>query len=1041
MRNTQIFSTPQRRGSVALVAAASIGCLLFAPSLARAQTIAGTATDSTGAVLPGVTVETRSPALIEQVRSAVTDGNGQYRVIALEPGVYSVTFTLPGFSTLVREGVELTTGFTANIDGQLSVGTLSETVTVSGASPVIDVQSVSQSEVINRDIYEVLPTGRQYDSLALLIPAMNISGGSTTSLSADTAGISGEGRNRMSIHGSQQSDAEVHIQGMDVSSPSFDGAPHLSPFDTGLAEFVYDFSGNSAEVETGGVRLNMIPKEGANVFSGSLRLDGTNSSWLANNVGPELIDRGILGGEAGGTQLDQAWVVASSIGGPILQDRLWFFGTFSFRRGSLFPANYFANTDTSSLRYVPDLDRPVFSRKDLYETSLNLTWQATPKDKVKVYMILPGNLRKILPGLSGADLDPLFISPEAGSENEAWVNTYQLTWVRPHTNRLLFEFGVGMQPVSNEWHPLDSATAIARGTGREDLDARTDLPSVFEATTSTMSRNMGFIFQGTEFDISTTNSNIRGSMSYVTGSHNLKVGTAVNQKWEDFAWSSSNNWTNMITVSGNPIQARFHARPHRQAQLTNVGIYAQEQWTVDRLTVNAGVRFDWFKGFYPDQVAPANVWAPTNRPFPGATVNNWKDLHPRLGVAYDLRGDGRTALKATASRYGDHKDLQLVNTLNPIGQNTTMPRTWYDGGNPFGIPGVSSCIGAVTCIAGDGLVQGDPLNDAPNGEIISPNTTPGFATPEQTVFLDPDWAFGWGKKDGNWEFSGSIQHEVVPSVSVDVGYFRRRYYNFSTVNDRSNNPEDWDQYTIRVPENPDLPGGGGFPVTLLDLNPAAIAVPDNITTHANLFGGRTQTWHGVDLNFSARLQGVLFQGGYATGKETNDSCALQAALPETVNAGAGRQSVAPLGHCATETPWISQVSLFGTYTFPYDIQVGGVFFSRQGTERLAIISVPGPVAAAALGRVPTETSITANVIRPRSVYGDRLNQLDLRFGKILNFSGAFLGDRTNASVFLEIYNLFNANAVSRERYGQVDYLRPIGLQAGRLFKVAFQFNF
>ena len=917
-----------------------------------------------------------------------------------------------------------------------------ETVTVTQASPVIDVQSVVHTQTIDRAIYTVLPTARQYDSLALLIPAMNIQGGATTSLSADTAGISGEGRNRMSIHGSDQDDAEIQIDGMDISSPSFDGAPHLTPFDTGLAEFAYDYSANSAEVETGGVRLNMIPKEGANVFSGGLRLDSTHSSWLANNVDQDLIDLGILGGKEGGTKLDQAFIVAPSLGGPIAKDRLWFFATYSFRRGSLYPASYFANTDTSGLTYVPDLDKPEFSRKDITEGSLRLTWQATSKDKVRAYMILPGNRRSILPNLSGADLDPLFIAPEAGSENEAWVNTYQLTWVRPHTNRILFEVGVGMQPVSNRFPDLSSATQLARGTGREDLNARPDLPSVFEATTSTMSRNMGFIFQGTDFHISTTNNNVRGSMSYVTGSHNLKVGTQVNQKWENFRWSSSNNWTNMITFRGSPIQARFHARPHRTAQLTNAAIYAQDQWTIDRLTVNAGVRFDWFKGFYPDQVAPAMVWAPALRPFPGATVNNWKDLQPRLGVVYDLTGDGRTAVKASASRYGDHQDLALVNQLNPIGQNTTMARSWFDGGNPFGIPGLPSCIGPVACIAGDGLVQGDPLNDAPNGEITSPNTTPGFATPTQTVFLDPDWAFGWRKKEGNWEYSGSIQHELLPSVSLDVGYFRRRYYNFSAVDDRSNNPEDWDQYTVTVPVDPRLPDGGGFPITLIDLNPAAVAAPDNITTHANTFGGRSRTWHGVDLNFSARLEGVMFQGGYATGKATTDSCTLQAALPEIVNAAAGRQSVVPLEHCDTETPWISQASMFGSYTFPYDIQVSGVFFSRQGSERLGIIAVPLPDAAAALGRTPTETSITANVIAPGTVYGDRLNQLDMRIGKILNFGGTALGDRANTAVFFEIYNVFNANAVSRERYAlAADYLRPIGLQAGRLFKVALQFDF
>ena len=158
------------RPYTALTLAAAIACLLLAPSLASAQAIGGTVTDGTGSVLPGVTVEARSPALIEQVRTTVTDGSGRYLVVALETGVYEVTFTLPGFSTLVRENVELAGGFTANIDIELAVGTLAETVTVTEASPIIDVQSVVQSEIIDREIFEVLPTTRGYDSLALLIP-------------------------------------------------------------------------------------------------------------------------------------------------------------------------------------------------------------------------------------------------------------------------------------------------------------------------------------------------------------------------------------------------------------------------------------------------------------------------------------------------------------------------------------------------------------------------------------------------------------------------------------------------------------------------------------------------------------------------------------------------------------------------------------------------------------------------------------------------------------------------------------------------------
>ena len=1020
---------------------AGIVCLLLVPNLAWAQAIGGTVTDGTGGVLPGVTVEVRSSVLIEQVRSSVTDGSGQYLIVALEPGVYSVTFRLSGFSTLVREGIELATGFTASVGAELPVGAVEETVTVTGESPLIDIQNITLSESIDREIYEALPTSRTYDSLALLIPAMNNMSGATTSLAIDTGGIAGNAHTRYTIHGSEQDDVQIDIDGLDSNVVAYEGTPQGTPFDTAIQEYVFEYSGNSAEVETGAVRLNMIPKEGSNTFSGGMYADFAQSSWLANNIDQELIDRGITGGKGGGTSLEQAWYVGPSLGGPIVRDRLWFFTSYSYRRGSIFPANLFENQDTSAIVYVPDISKPVFDRQNIYEGTLRLTWQATSKDKVQTYY--GNNYTHQIPSLSGSQLDPLFITPEAGADYVQPVNTYQVSWVRPQTNRVLFEAGVAMQPTYFLLGPLDDESAARRGTGRF-LHARTDLPSVFEASTLTVSRNHGFHFRGTSTHLSTSNASFRASVSYVTGSHNLKVGVNTNQKASSSNRTSANNWTNMITFGGSPILARFHAVPNTTDELDRWGIYAQEQWTVDRLTVNAGVRFDYFNGSYPDHLAAASIWAPQERFFSGATVATWKDLQPRLGVSYDLRGDGRTALKASASRYGDRTNISVIGGLNPANSNTLMSRSWFDGLNPFGIPGMPSCIGSVACIAGDGLVQGDPLNDAPNGEIMSPNATPGFATPQITQFYDPDWAFGWGKKYSNWEFSGSVQHEVSPGVSVDVGYFRRTYINFSAVDDRSNNPEDWDRYTIIVPEDPGLPDGGGYPLTLVDLNPAAIAVPDRITTSADRFGGISRMWQGLDLNFSSRIEGVLLQGGYAFGRELVGTCALQDTLPESINPGTGLRSTSisgrgfnlvPLEFCSNDTPWIGQLSVYGVYAFPYDIEVSGAIYSRPGPERVASYTIPGPVATAALGRPPTETNLAVNVVKPGTSYGDRMNQIDLRVAKVLNFGAG------NLRASFDIYNLFNANAVARERYGLVNYLQPIGLQAGRLAKMTFQFNF
>ena len=1071
MRIVREPSVSLRPRGLGRAAVACFACVLFVPALAHAQAIGGTVTDSTGGVLPGVTVEARSPALIEQVRTSVTDGNGQYLIVALETGDYTVTFTLPGFSTLVREGVTLSTGFTANVDAEMAVGALEETVTVTEATPTIDVQSVRQTETIDREVFETLPTTRGYDSLALLIPAMNVQGGPTTAVPIDTGGVSGVSNNRLTIHGSAEEDAEVHIDGFDVNSVAFDGAPGALPQDTSIAEYVYDYSSNAAEVETGGVRMNLIPKEGSNTFTGGFYANYGHSNWLWNNVDQDLIDRGITGGRDGAFKTDQSWQVAPQLGGPIVRDNLWFYASYTYRRASFFPSGLFNNTDTSALRYVPDLDNPTKEVSNNYEYTGRLTWQATERDKVQVYYA-NSNIKQT-PALTGSQLFPIFIAPEAGSEGTSAFNTYQATWVRPHTDRILFEAGYSRLPAHSILNPLNNAFD-ATGSGAH-FDARTDLPSVFDGATLTMSRNMGYFFVGNTVWFSTLNQTGRASMSYVTGSHNLKFGIRTTTKWQNEAYRHGANWTNILTIAGFPLQAQFGSRPPETNELTNVGVYAQDQWTLDRLTINLGLRFDYFNGHYPDQMSAAgerhhSPWGPDLISVQGATAASWKDLQPRLGVVYDLRGDGRTALKGSASRFGSRDAIALSGELNPIANNTTMSRLWLDGAPGHfvifgGVPIFPSCIPsaadptASSCVAGDGLVQGDPLNPFPNGELMGAPDNPSFGTHEPSNFFDPDWAYGWGKKKGNWEYSGSIQHELLDNVSLDFGYFRRVYFNFSAWDNRNLGPDDFVEYTVNVPQDSRLPDGGGRTLTVVDLTPEAAQRPqNNWQAGTDVYGGESEMWHGIDLSVSARLEDVLLQGGLATGRRITDYCDLQQNQPEVLygdfsvrdasRVGRGttgqlagiagsRGTLLPTEFCRAEDNWLTNLSLSGSYTFPYDIDVSAAFFSRPGPRREAIYQVPLTEAAAALGRTPTLDRVALNVVTPGTAFGDRLNQLDLRIARVIDFG---LGGNVRAS--FDVYNLLNANAVSREQQSLgPTYLMPIGLQPGRLIKLSFQYNF
>src|SRR5688572_11893959 len=251
------------------VGIAAVALAIFVPVTARAQAIGGTVRDSSGGVLPGVVVEASSPVLIEKARTAVTDGAGKYLITGLTSGTYTVSFVLQGFNKAVREGIELSAGFTANVSVQLSVGSLEETITVSGASPLVDVQNVSQQVAMNREFLDDIPSGKSFQNLGILVPGM-VSSGGNTGAGSDVGGQGGQTQFRLGIHGSDPNDQNITVDGMGQESGQNGGADSMAWLaDANYSEIVMHYSANSAEIETGGVRVNLIPREGGNAFSGT----------------------------------------------------------------------------------------------------------------------------------------------------------------------------------------------------------------------------------------------------------------------------------------------------------------------------------------------------------------------------------------------------------------------------------------------------------------------------------------------------------------------------------------------------------------------------------------------------------------------------------------------------------------------------------------------------------------------------------------------------------------------------------------------------
>ena len=306
--------------------------LAVAPAAAYAQaSIAGSVRDISGAVMPGVTVEASSPALIEKTRSVVTSGTGQYAIVDLRPGTYTVTFTLPGFNTVKREGIELTGNFVASVSAEMRVGAVAETITVSGEAPVVDVTSSRRQQTISDDVIAAIPSSRQYFGLTTLVPALNIQGN-------DIGGASGPIFSVFQIHGGRRNEGQVLVDGLSMGFQGM-GVSFYVPEVGTAQEVTFSLSGGLGEAPTGGPQMNIVPRAGGNTLSGSLFVTGANGAMQGDNLTQEIRDTGLTGRN----ELKKLWEVNPAVGGPIRRDRLWFYGTFRHQGNRQLVAGMFEN--------------------------------------------------------------------------------------------------------------------------------------------------------------------------------------------------------------------------------------------------------------------------------------------------------------------------------------------------------------------------------------------------------------------------------------------------------------------------------------------------------------------------------------------------------------------------------------------------------------------------------------------------------------------------------------------------------------------------
>ena len=993
---------------------ALLACIL-APSVVSAQEaeIAGVVQDDTGGVLPGVAVVASSPALIEQSRNVFTDGQGQYRIIALQAGEYSVTFTLPGFGTITREGIVLTSTFVANVDAEMAVGGIAETILVSGASPLVDVETVTQTQALTAEVIAELPTGRSFQNLGILVPGVQV-----PLRQQDVGGAGGANWQTMEVHGSRGDQMPLTMNGMPFNNMNNTGGGynHTIAVNTGVVdEMTITTSGTDAESRTSGVVANSITKEGSNQFSTYIYTDFTNGDMQANNLSQDLIDSGLSSVNA----VNRVAEFNPALGGPIVEDRMWFYVGYrnqvatQFQAGSFesrFPtSNQYCRTDGGCLYngiLVPDsrdFSKPVSAGDESFHTAtLNLTTQLSPRNKLNAFYHFSKRHKTSNSGIGR--------SPEATDYLTSDPNYMaQARWVSPVTSRLLLEGGFTF--MNETWKFLQDA----------DFPVSFDVISMRERSTGTYYRA-----DNQTWNAGNHQYNMRAALNYVTGSHSFKVG--MQDMWGTRHYVNKRTQAQLHNVlRGEGLSVTQYASPLEDLQRLRaaLGVFAQDRWTIDNVTINMGVRFDYHEAYVPAQTTAELLFVPAITYAAVDPAPSWKDLSPRVGAAWDVFGTGRTVVRGNFGRYVASESVASATANNPVNTRVNSgSRGWND--TNFNL--VPDC---------------DLTNTAANGECLRLSAPLG--NPAVSTFWDPSVLTGFGVRPNDTEILIGFQQGITQGISMDVQWTRHWYGNFFATQNRSTPASGYDSFCVTAPTDSRLPGGGGNEICgFMDPGSAIFGVaPNNLVTKASDFGSITDVYTGIDVSVSGRFQGGgVLQGGVSTGRERTDYCEVigSASIGSNASTSAGDLGETNVGtfpslnYCESSPPFQPDFKAIVSYPLPYGLNVSAVLQNRAGPEILATnFYLSGDTD---LNRPLSGGSANLHLIQPGSEYGDRVSQVDVRVSKNMTVGNGRV--QVNAA----FYNLLNTNAVLTHTttFGP-NWLTPTLIMQGRMFKIGAQLDF
>jgi Carboxypeptidase regulatory-like domain len=930
-------------------------CVLAAATAhAQVQTgsITGTVTDSSNAILPGATVTLTGDRLIGGSETQITDATGNYRFDRLSPGTYTVKFELQGFKGILREGIVVNAAFVATINVKLEVGSVSESITVTGESPTVDTKSNVQQTVMNQQILEGVPTGRDPWSLAKLIPGVQVA-------TYDVGGTQSMQQSSMSAHGSNTNDVSYNIDGATVNWPGGGGGATMLYYDQGMFEEVnYMTSAIPAEMMAGGVSINMVTKDGGNQWRGNLRYNFANDSLQATNHEDAAAEAAKVGNVFLGNPTQKTYDMNLSGGGKLVENRLWVNGTI--RKWVVNKLVNAKNLDGSQ----------ALDDNDLKNYSGKVVGAITPNNKLTASYLWNNKIRG-----HRRDTPPNNVPDIAALKqtNPASTTQAKYTGIR---NRLVFESNFSVMDGQTNYLYQDGTPATA--IRRVDNTLST---ADFAAAREEHQPNSRYQFD----NIFTYAANGLG------GSHMLKGGV----QWGRLYYESQQTVLGDHYVeysNGVPAQIREWNTPANPKNLAKVtGLFVQDAWSTGRLTLNLGMRYDRYNGILPDQSNPGGTFIAARSVSEKTAIK--QDIAVwRTGASYDLMGNGRTALKASYSRYGLQVGIDRVTNVNELSAgNRTCP--WSDP-NRDGVFQLSEVV-VSQCSAFSGGVS---------------------------TFYAADGV--------DWPYSDEVTAGVETQAAAGIRLGAMFYY-------RTNRAQ-FGQRNTAVPTNtytpfqftvPNGPGGTvtspkPITVTAYNLAPSLTSAQNNIRDNDSFLD---TNYKGVEFTASKRFSrnwqmvaGLTLgknEGGVTNGTDLNDP----------------NVTIHPKGILGNDSPIAFRMS--GSYELPKAIVFAGSLIANSGYPYQTTYQITRATAAAQ-GITLTRATQTITLSDRGDERFSPVRELDLRISRIFRFGSRRITPEIN------FFNIGNGAPIVALNTGVGGtYLAPSEILAPRIIRIGVSVDF